>query len=93
MHPFPAVTQTASYQIYAVKSSVTTADSKTIPEPLLHWWDAYPAPTSSPAVMSADDLSSLLLDPSRRDICAVIDVRGKDHAVRMIDSHCIIIRN
>lgn len=84
IYSFATITQPASYQIYAVKSSTTTADPNIIAEPLLRWWDAYPTATSSPALMGGDELLSRLRDPSRCHECAVIDVRGDDHIVCII---------
>ncbi|KAF8896114.1 S-adenosyl-L-methionine-dependent methyltransferase [Infundibulicybe gibba] len=67
----------AAYQIYAIKSGVPTGDS---PPALLRSWDAYPAVQSTPPVITAEAVASLIRDKSKNESgYAVIDVRRNDH--------------
>jgi len=67
----------ASYQISALKPIPQAAEVQV----LQRWWDAYPTVKSSPPGISAEELATLLQDPTRSDY-AVIDVRRNDHGVR-----------
>jgi len=71
---------TASYQIYATKAG-TPGDK--ILDVLKNWWDAYPNVKSSPPKVTAEEVASLIRDPtkSRGVDYAIIDVRRNDHAV------------
>ncbi|XP_006463605.1 hypothetical protein AGABI2DRAFT_194386 [Agaricus bisporus var. bisporus H97] len=48
---------------------------------LKQWWDAYPLVNSSPEAMTAEEVASLIRDPSKNvQDFVVVDVRRNDHA-------------
>lgn len=57
----------------------------TSPTTLLRWWDAYPTVKASLPFLTADEVASLVRNPSLKsgDKVAVVDVRRNDHDVRI----------
>ncbi|THH18168.1 hypothetical protein EW146_g2770 [Bondarzewia mesenterica] len=72
----------SNVNIYALKPHASKSDGAELPspDPLLRWWDAYPAVRSVDLPqLSVQDVSKLVRDPAQRDF-AVIDVRRNDHS-------------
>ncbi|KAF8626489.1 hypothetical protein AX17_006545 [Amanita inopinata Kibby_2008] len=71
----------ASYQIRALKSGDVSTDTKPLPDVLLRHWDAFPTVKASPPPLTAEEVLSLIRDPSSSSTdYAVVDVRRNDHA-------------
>ncbi|KAG8217023.1 S-adenosyl-L-methionine-dependent methyltransferase [Butyriboletus roseoflavus] len=71
-----------SYQIYARKSDGSAAANSVPESALKNWWDAYPAPASSPSNLECGEIADRIRNPElgEKDF-VVIDVRKDDHAV------------
>lgn len=80
----------ASYQIYALKPILGAGSADICGNPLLNWWDAYPAVQSENIPkLSTEDVAQYIIDAARVDY-AVIDVRRNDHAVSgEMTVHCM----
>lgn len=81
----PHLDLTESYHIYATKSDGSAAANSAPESALKNWWDAYPAPVSSPSNLECEEVVDLIRNPElgEKDF-VVIDVRRNDHAVSVL---------